>query len=669
MRLWLGLAAAVVAWECLAAPLGSGLDLAGFDRSVRPQDDLYRFGGGTWLKNAVIPPDKSNYGSFIILDDHAQADIRAIIEESAKSASVPGSDAQKVGDFYAAYLDVAKVNALGLKPLQAQLARIDQIKSRDDLVKYFGYAETIGLGQPIGLYIFVDAKNTAVNAAYVTQSGLGMPDRDYYVNADAKSEDYRKAYVEYLRKIATLGGLSHAESVAKSVMALETRFAKANWTQVENRDALKTYNKFDQQALAALTPEFPWPRFFEGAQLPPLDYLLVNQPSFFTALSHATVDVPLKDWRAYLKIRLLGYAAPFLTDDFVNADFDFYSKALHGQLQILPRWKRAVDAMDSSVGEILGRIYVAKHFPPQAKQRMDELVGNLLHAFDRGIDELDWMSAPTRAAAHGKLAKITVKIGYPVKWKNYDALVVKRDELLGNVLRSAQVEHRRNVDKLGKPVDRTEWQMTPQTVNAYYQSEMNEIVFPAAILHPPFFDVTADDAANYGAIGAVIGHEISHGFDDQGRRYDGDGNLHDWWAAEDEAKFKERANKLVKQYSAQSPMEGLKVNGELTLGENIGDLSGIAVAFRAYQDSLGGKPSPVLDGFTGEQRFFLGWSQVWRRKHRDDDIRWRLTVDPHSLSEYRVNVIASNFDPFYAAFDVKPGDKLYRPPEERVRIW
>jgi predicted metalloendopeptidase len=437
---------------------------------------------------------------------------------------------------------------------------------------------------------------------------------------------------------------------------------------VQNRDALARYNKFTVADADRLTPGFRWEEFFAAAGVPAAE-LVISQPSFFTALGAAVQEVPVEDWKAFLKFKLIDGYAPYLSAEFVDLHFDLHGRTLKGIETNRPRWKRAVESIDETMGEIAGRLYVQKHFKPDAKRRMDELVANLLAAFRLSIDELDWMSPATKLEAQRKLASFTVKIGYPDKWKDYSALTIAPDDLVGNLMRSAAVEHARQVGKLGQPIDRTEWLMTPQTVNAYYNPSMNEIVFPAAILQPPFFNVAADDAVNYGAIGAVIGHEISHGFDDQGRKYDGAGNLRDWWTSEDAERFNQRAAKLVAQYALYSPLEGLHVNGELTLGENIGDLSGLAVAFKAFQLSQRGRPAPLIDGFSAEQRFFMGWSQIWRRKHRDEDLRARLLTDPHSPTEYRCNGIVTNMNEFYRAFDVKPGDRLYRAPEERVEIW
>ncbi|HSD74101.1 MAG TPA: M13-type metalloendopeptidase [Steroidobacteraceae bacterium] len=649
--------------------LGAGLDTAGFDRSVRPQDDLFRFVNGKWIETTEIPADRSNYGAFIALDDQAQADLREIVEAASRDpARVPGSDAQKIGDFYLSYMDTARADALGLTPLEPALERIEAIRDRKGLNEYFGYTERLGVIHPIWLYVAQDEKNTTAYIPYVFQKGLTLPDRDYYLKADEKFVAIRAKYVAYVTQLLTRAGAADAAAAAQRILALETRLAQAHWTRVQNRDAVATYNKYTTAKANELTPGFDWNIFFAAAGVPAQDFV-ITQPSFFTALGAALKEIPVADWKVYLKFKLIDTYAPYLSADLVDLNFDLHGRTLKGIAEIRPRWKRAIEAIDDTMGELAGRLYVEKHFTPDAKKRMDQLVANLLEAFHLSIDELEWMSPATKVQAQQKLAAFTVKIGYPTKWKDYSALVISKDDLVGNVLHSAAVEHVRAVGKLGTPVDRTEWLMTPQTVNAYYYPPMNEIVFPAAILHPPFFNVAADDATNYGAIGAVIGHEISHGFDDQGRKYDGQGNLRDWWTEEDAERFKQRAAKLVAQYSAYSPIEGMTVNGELTLGENIGDLSGLAVAYKAYRLSLHGQPAPVIDGFTGDQRFFMGWSQVWRRKYREEDLRSRLMTDPHSPSEYRCNGIVTNMNEFYRAFDLKPGDDLYRAPEERVEIW
>ena len=649
--------------------LGSGLDVAGFDRAVRPQDDLFRFVNGKWLETTQIPADRSNYGSFTLLDDEAQANVRAIVEAAANSpAKQPGSDAQKIGDFYRSFMDTERAEALRSSPLAAELKRIESISSPDDINRHFGYSQRIGIAQPVWFVVDQDEKNTAAYISYVYQKGLTLPDRDYYLKTDEKFVAIRASYLAYVAQLLELAGFADSPALAQRIVTLETRLAEAQWTRVQNRDALARYNKFTIAAADELTPGFKWGEFFAAAGVPAHE-LVISQPSFFTALGKAVQEVPVDDWKIYLSYKLIDGYAPFLSTDFADLHFGLHGRTLKGIEENRPRWKRAVESIDETMGEIAGRLYVQKHFKPEAKQRMDELVANLLTAFKLSIDELEWMSPATKLEAQKKLASFTVKIGYPDRWKDYSALTITSDDLVGNLMRSAAVEHARFIGKLGQPIDRTEWLMTPQTVNAYYNPLMNEIVFPAAILQPPFFNVAADDAVNYGAIGAVIGHEISHGFDDQGRKYDGQGNLRDWWTAEDAERFKQRADRLVAQYSGYRPLDGLNVNGALTLGENIGDLSGLAVALKAYQLSQQGKPAAVIDGFGAEQRLFMGWSQIWRRKYREEDLRARLMTDPHSPSEYRCNGIVTNLDEFYRAFDLKAGDRLYRPAEERVKIW
>ncbi|HKE43740.1 MAG TPA: M13-type metalloendopeptidase [Steroidobacteraceae bacterium] len=652
-----------------SATYGSGLDLAGFDRSVRPEDDLFRFVNGEWLKTAVIPADRANYGAFTMLDDQAQADVHELVEKAANASNkAPGSDTQKVGDLYLSFMDTAHIEQLGLKPLKGELARVDTIADTHDLVRYMGYAQSLGIQHPVWYFVAQDEKNATAYISNIYQRGLTLPDRDYYLKTDEKYVAIRAKYVAYVAALLKLAGFEDPQGGAQRIMALETRLATAHWTRVQNRDAEKTYNKYDIAAANALSPGFDWSEFLAGTQANAQE-LVIAQPSYITALGKAVTELPLDDWKLYMKYKLIDEYAPDLSSAYADLHFDLHLRTLKGVQENQPRWKRAVDTIDTSVGDIAGRLYVGEHFTPQAKRRMDELVANLLKAYKTSIDQLEWMSPATKAAAQAKLAKFTVKIGYPDKWKDYSALTIDKTDLVGNLLRSAAVEHQRGTAKLGKPVDRTEWLMTPQTVNAYYYPPMNDIVFPAAILRPPFFNTAADDATNYGAIGAVIGHEISHGFDDQGRKYDGDGNLRDWWTDEDAKRFKERAEKVVAEYNQFNPIDDMKVNGELTLGENIGDLSGLAIAYKAYKIAEGGKTPPVIDGFTADQRFFLGWSQVWRRKYRDEDLRQRLVTDPHSPSEFRCNGIVTNMPAFYAAFGVKQGDKLYRAPEDRVQIW
>ena len=652
-----------------APVLKSGLDLTGFDRSVKPQDDLYRFAGGAWLANTPIPPDRSNYGSFTILDDKAQEEVRQLIVAASGQTNRPaGSDAQKVGDYYLAYMDTARVEALGLAPLREELARIDAISTARDVARYIGHSQRIGVAQPFIWYSTPDNKNSMVYIGSLYQNGLTMPDRDYYLSPDAKYAKFRAAFSVYVENLLARAGERNAKSAAARIAALETRIANYQWTKTQNRDPVKTYNPMTLPEYQQLAPGFDWMAFFEGMNAP-VQKLDVTQPPFIKGIAQLVKTVPVSDWRVYFKFQLLNDYAPVLPAQFADLEFDFNQRTLNGVPEPLPRWRRAVNAMDGSMGELVGKMFVESHFGAAAKQRMLELVGNLIKAFDTSIDSLEWMSAGTRAEAKNKLTKMTVKIGYPDIWRDYSALEVKRDDLVGNTLRSAAFKLERLVKRAGGPVDKGEWLMTPQTVNAYYNPTTNEITFPAAILRWPFFDMDADDAVNYGGIGAVIGHEISHGFDDSGRQFDGDGNLRDWWTAEDGARFKQRAAMLVKQFAGYTVLDNRALNGELTLGENIGDLSGLAVALRAYRISLGGKPAPEIDGFTGDQRFFLGWAQVWRRKYRDEELLKRLVTDPHSPSEFRANGPTSNIDAFHDAFGVKPGDRMYRPPEERVKIW
>ncbi len=649
--------------------LTSGIDQTLFDASVRPQDDLFRHINGTWLATTEIPADKSNYGSFTKLADDAQEQLKTIIEESAaKPARVAGSDEQKVGDFYAAFMNEARADELGLKPLQAELDRIAAMKDLKELPALLAQLSLLGVDLIPG-YIDTDAKNSSQYILHLMQGGTGLPDRDFYLSKDAKFAEIRRQYVLHLEKMLRLAGVDQAAARAKGVMALETQLAEKQWTQVDSRDADKTYNKIELAALKTLTPGFDWSAYIEGTGIGQSPGVVIAQPSFFTAWDRILQKTPLETIKAWLQFHLLSSYAPLLSKPFVDQNFAFYGKTLNGIAENKPRWKRGVEATEGALGEVLGRIYVSRHFPPQAKARMEVLVKNLTLAYENSIRELDWMGEETKQKALEKLAKFRPKIGYPSKWKDYSALSVSADDLVGNVMRSRKVEHDRQVAKLGQPIDREEWFMTPQTVNAYYNPGMNEIVFPAAILQPPFFDLNAEDAVNYGGIGAVIGHEIGHGFDDQGSKFDGDGNLKSWWTEADRKNFETRTKALIAQYDQFEPLPGHTVNGAFTVGENIGDLGGLSIAYKAYQLSLGGKPGPVIDGLSADQRLFMGWGQIWRRKYRDENLLQRLTTDPHSPSEYRCNGIVRNIPEFYTAFGVQETDQLYLPPEQRVKIW
>ena len=653
-----------------ATALGSGVDLQYVDKAVRPQDDLYRYLNGKWLDTFQIPADKATYVSFTYVYDQVQDQLKTIVDGLGEAATGGDADAKKMADLYASFMDEAKLEALGLKPLQAEFARIDAIAGKKDIPALIARFNRMGAVAPYDFDVELDARDSTKYAVNVSQSGLGMPDRDYYLKDDPKLVQARTKYVAHVEKLLGLAGDKEAAQNAAAILKLETSMAQIQWTKVENRDPIKTYNKTPISALGTLTPGYDWRGYVQGLGIGgKVDYVIINQPSYFTGLAKLIEATPLPVWKAYFKWHVLSAAAPYLSKPFVDERFAFSGTTLRGIPQNLPRWKRGLILIDGSIGEALGKLYVAKYFPPENKARMDQLVSNLIAAYSQDIDTLDWMSADTKKGAHEKLTKLVRKIGYPNKWRDYSKLTISRDDLFGNVRRATEFEVQRNIDKLGKPIDRNEWDMTPQTVNAYYDPEKNEIVFPAAILQPPFFNVRADDAVNYGGIGAVIGHEISHGFDDQGSQFDADGNLHDWFTKDDHEKFGAKTKALVAQYSAHEPVPGFHVNGELTLGENIADNSGLAIAYKAYKISLGGKPSPTIDGFTGEQRLYLGWVQVWRGKGREEEVIMRIKSDPHSPPAVRGTVPVSNQAGFYAAFGVKPGDKMYLAPDQRVALW
>jgi predicted metalloendopeptidase len=680
-----GVAAALLVASCASSPpseptppkqasagiLQSGVYLQNFDKSVRPQDDFYRHVNGRWLESTTIPADRSNYGAFSLLEDGAERNLHAILEEAAAAQAPQGSDMQKIGDFYSSFMDEAQIEGRGLEPLQGELERIAALSTRKDVAAHIGRSQRLFVSHPFVYFVAIDEKDSTQYLGTIYQTGLGMPDRDYYLSEDPRLAKVREQYRAYVAALLGAAGVPDASAAADKIYALETELARAHWTRVQNRDAEKTYNRYDRAALQKLTPSFDWEAFFAAAQIPAqkAQALNVTQPSYFEALDKIFAKTPVEDWRAYFRYKLINVYAPDLPAKFAQLHFDFNQRAVSGIEEMKPRWKRGVDTVEGAVGDLVGKVYVERHFSADAKRRMDALVGNLKKAYGVGIDDLEWMTPATKEKAHAKLQLFTTKIGYPDKWRDWSRLEVKRDDLIGNEMRAAAVVFERGVAKLGGPIDETEWLMTPQTVNAYYYPPANEIVFPAAILQPPFFNVAADDAVNYGAIGAVIGHEISHGFDDQGRRYDGAGNLNDWWAPADNEEFDRRAKKLGAQYSALSPIPGMYVNAELTMGENIADVAGLAMAYRAYQISLDGRQAPVIDGYTGDQRFFIGWAQGWARKYREDELRKRLLTDPHSPSEYRTNAVVVNLPAFQAAFGVKPGDKMYRAPADQARIW
>ena len=648
--------------------LVSGIDKAHFDTSVRPQDDLFRHVNGKWLNEFEIPADKSNYGAFTMLAEQAREDVNAIIEEAANSNAEKGSDAQKVGDLYQSYMNEELLEELGTKPLQPELEKIAAIENLSDLSEYIAYAQMVSEA-PFSTYVYIDAKEPDTYITQMSQNGLGLPSRDFYLKEDEKSEEIRQKYVEHVAKMFELAGMENGEEKAKTVMAIEMQIAEKHWPKEKLRNPVARYNKMSFEELQNTIPNLDWDRWSKTAMLEGIDNVIVGQPDYFAAVNEMLKEISIDEWKTYYQWHLISDSASFLNKALAEENFRFFQGVLSGVEEQEPRWKRAVNVINGTLGEVVGKIYVEKHFKPEAKERMKELVENLRTAYAQGIKELDWMGEETKEQALDKLAKFTPKVGYPDKWKDYSALEIKADDLFGNMKRATMVEVKRNREKLGQPIDRTEWFMTPQTVNAYYNPVMNEIVFPAAILQPPFFNLEADDAVNYGGIGAVIGHEMGHGFDDSGSQYDGDGKLRNWWTEADLEEFTKRTDKLVAQYSNFTVLDGVHVNGEFTQGENIGDLGGLTIAYKAYQLSKNGEPAPVIDGMSGDQRVFYGWAQVWRRKYRDEELRKRIDTDPHSPSEFRANGTVMNMPEFHEAFDVKPGDDMYLEPEERVKIW
>jgi len=664
--------AAPVAPAALAAPtpLVSGVNKENMNPLVRPQDDFYKYVNGYWLENAKIPDDKPMFGSFVKLDDDAKAAVRTVIEDAAKNPEGGDADKKKIADLYASFMDEPALETLGLKPLEGEFAKIDALTDKKQIPALIAHYHEIGVTAPYAAGVHQDNKDSTKYVVDFFQDGLGLPDRDYYLQDDAKLKAIRGEYAKFMEKMLGMSGDKTAAADAKDVLALETDLAKVQWTKVETRDPIKAYNKETFADLAKLSPGYDWKSYLTAAGVDgKVDYVIVSQPTYITGFDKILAKTPLPVLKSYFRWHVLASYAPYLSKDWVDTRFSFYGTALRDVPQNRPRWQRGVNVVQGALGEAVGKLYVAKFFPPESKARMDQLVKNLLAAYKQSIDTLDWMSPDTKKAAQEKLAKFMPKIGYPDKWRDYSALVVKKDDLVGNVMRGNEFEYQRNLNKLGKPVDRSEWGMTPQTVNAYYNPELNEIVFPAAILQPPFFDAKADDAVNYGGIGAVIGHEISHGFDDQGAQYDGDGNLRDWWTKEDHEKFKAKTAALVAEYGAFEPVPGFHSNGELTLGENIADNSGLAISYKAYQISLGGKPAPVIDGYTGDQRFYLGFGQIWQAKLRDKFAIELVKSDPHSIPIDRVRGTLVNQPGFYKAFDIKPEDKMYVAPEKRTTIW
>jgi putative endopeptidase len=659
---------------CTALPVAvadsnliSGIQAADMNKAARPQNDLFDYANGAWLRNVQIPPDRSRYGVDVMMTEQSLSQLRELIEGARNSNEL---DARKVGDLYDSFMDEARIEELGAKPLQAELELIDAVKSAEDIGPLMAQLDAYGIATPIGIFVELDAKHSTEYALWFSQGGLGLPDRDYYLNDDAKLLGYRTKYREHIAKMLALLGDVHASDEAGRILVLETAMAKIQWTRVANRDPQKTYNPQTPAQLKDLAPSIDWHGYLAKGGVPdPLPTLIVRQPDYLKGLSALITSTPLPTWKEYFRYRLLSASAPYLSHAFVDEEFAFTQGVLRDTPKDQDRWKRGCELVDQLLGEASGKLYVAKYFPPKAKARIDDLVANLLKAYAQSVDQLSWMSDATKVEARAKLRKINVKVGYPKRWRDYSKLVMSATDLLGNVRRGTKFENDRKLAQLGGPIDRDEWQMTAPTVNAYYDPQLNEIVFPAGILQLPVFNPDAESAFNYGATGATIGHEISHGFDDEGSQFDSDGNLRDWWTAEDHAKFKAKTDKLIKEYNGFEPVKGFHVNGELTLGENIADIAGIEIAHKAYIASLNGRAPPVIDGMSADQRFYIGYAQSWLSKTRDAATIEQIKSDPHAPEKYRVNGVVVHMPSFYDAFSVKSGDKMYLRPEDRVTLW
>ncbi|HTY37466.1 MAG TPA: M13 family metallopeptidase [Bacteroidota bacterium] len=648
------------------------IDPANIDRSVKPCDDFYQFANGTWLKNNPVPAEFSRWGSFQILAEKNTLVLKEILEDAARnSTAAAGSNVRKIGDFWFTGMDTVNIERLGRKPIEPDLARIGAIKDVAGLLDELVWFHMNGIGGVFGVAANQDQKNSTRVVAHLAQSGLGLPDRDYYLSDDPKLKQNRSEYLAHITAMFRLLGDDEttAAAGASTVLAFETRLAKASFTRVERRDSEKNYNKMTQSQLAELAPDLQWNRFFAGLGIQNPGDVIVGQPPFIKEVNAMLTSVPLSDWKTYLRWRLINASANALSSAFVNESFRFNGMILTGAKENQPRWKRISQVINGSMGEALGELYVARAFSPQAKARAKEMVNNLLASMKEHITSLDWMDETTRTAALKKLSTFNVKIGYPDRWRDYTGLMIDRSSYLGNLRRAAQFNFRYNISKIGKPVDPNEWGMTPPTVNAYYNATRNEIVFPAGILQPPFFNPDADDAVNYGGMGAVIGHEISHGFDDQGSKYDADGNLKMWWTPETRTKFEHLTGLVVNQFDGYVAIDSLHVNGKLTLGENIGDFAGLSIAYSALEKTLAGKPKPTIDGFTPEQRFFLAWAQIWRTNSTPEALRLQVRTDPHSPARFRTNGPLSNIPAFYEAFGCEPGSPMIRPESVRPKIW
>ena len=646
-----------------------GFDPAELDDGIKPGDDFFAYVNGKWIAENEIPADRGRYGAFDILRDKSDEDVKAIIEEASATENEEGSDQQRVGDLYLSFQDFETRNARGVSPLEPYLSQIDGLTSKDEVFAFFGVAARLGFNAPVGLFAYADAKNPGINTMYLGQGGIGLPEREYYFKDDEKSETLREQYKQLIADIHAMAGWELDSETVATIYGVEETIAQAHMTKEATRNFANNYTRYEQEELTKLVPDVAWDAFLGAFGLPEPGYLVSITTPFFEQLGPILNEVALDDWKHYLRWQLLNSQASRLSRDLDNRNFEFYGKALRGSEEQRPDWKRAVGVVDAGLGELVGKVYVEKHFPPEAKARMDVLVANLVKAYQDSVKALDWMSEETKAEALDKLSKFEPKIGYPNNFRAYEGVTIARDDYFGNLMRIREADVERDISRHGGPVDRDEWGMNPQTVNAYYTPVLNQIVFPAAILQPPFFDLAADEAINYGAIGAVIGHEIGHGVDDQGSKFDGDGNIRNWWTDADRAEFENRTDALVGQYDSYYPFPDLHVNGTFTLGENIGDLGGISIALKAYLDSLEGQEPPVIEGFTGVQRVFIGFGRVWRSKIRDEALRTRIATDPHSPGVYRANGSVRNVPEWYSAFQVSEGDGLYLAPEERVKIW
>ena len=649
--------------------LTSGINKKNMDVKVKPGDNFANYVNGTWLKSMKIPSDKASIGAFDMLYDQSQKDVKMIIEEAAKTSASEDSDEQKIGDCFSSFMNRKDRDAKGVTPIQQELKAINAIANYTDLAAFFGTANRTGINIPFSISVYTDFKDPTKHILITWQGGLGLPEKEYYSSTDAKMIDIRKKYVAHIEKMLQLSEIENPSESAAKIMALETLIAAVHMKKEDTRDMMKLYNKYNITDLKTLMPDFNWTAMLTKASIEKEKNIVVTQVDYLKSLNGIIKNTPIETWKNYLKWGLINKSASLLTKVLDNQNFEFYNKTLYGTEKPEEDWKRGVNTVNGSLGEVVGKVYVEKHFSPEAKERMVTMVKNLLKAYAESIKKLDWMSAKTKKQALDKVDKFMIKIGYPDKWKDYSALKISKNDLYGNTQRATEFEYKRNLDKLGKPVDRSEWGMNPQTVNAYYNPSLNEIVFPAAILKPPFFDLGADDAVNYGAIGAVIGHEIGHGFDDQGSTFDGNGVLNNWWTEADLKAFKAKTNALVAQYNAFKAFPDLNVNGAFTLGENIGDLGGLSIAIKAYKTTLNGKEAPIMSGFTGMQRVFLGWGQVWGEKTRDEALRSQIASDPHAPAQFRINGVVRNIPEFYEAFNIKPTDSLYLGPDKRVKIW